>query len=163
MARILVVEDSAAMRSYIRAALEEAPLGLRDGSAAADGNPPKPAGRPEVEVVEAASGFDALRLLPRGPYDLLITDINMPDINGLELIKFVRESEHLRRVAVMIISTQSSDRDRDRGLALGADAFLAKPFTPEALRDAVAASLAARASAGASKSPSASGRGEQKR
>ena len=44
----------------------------------------------DVEIVEASSGFDALRLLPRGPYDLVITDINMPDINGLELVKFVR-------------------------------------------------------------------------
>jgi two-component system, chemotaxis family, chemotaxis protein CheY len=127
MARILVVEDSAAMRAYVRATLEASP----------------PLGG-EVEIVEAASGFDALRLLPRGPYDLVITDINMPDINGLELIKFVRQSAHHQRVAVMIISTQSSERDRDRGLALGADHFLAKPFTPEALREAVAQSLAAR-------------------
>jgi two-component system chemotaxis response regulator CheY len=69
----------------------------------------------------------------------------MPDINGLELIKFVRNNELYRRVAVMIISTQSSERDRERGLALGANAFLAKPFTPEALREAVTSSLAASA------------------
>ena len=147
------------MRSYIRAALEEGPLAMTgpdgDGPLARAAVP-----RPEVEVVEASSGFDALRLLPRGPYDLVITDINMPDINGLELIKFVRESEHLRRVAVMIISTQSSDRDRERGLALGADAFLAKPFTPEALREAVASSLAR--AQGRTSAP-AGGRGEQKR
>jgi two-component system chemotaxis response regulator CheY len=129
MARILVVEDSPAMRAFIRAALEQAPIPPSSG---------------DVEVVEATSGFDALRLLPRGPYDLVITDINMPDINGLEVIKFVRESEHLKTVAVMIISTQSSERDRQRGLALGADGFLAKPFSPEALRHAVASSLAAR-------------------
>jgi len=138
MTRILVVEDSAAMRAYIRAALEAAPRAPAGGKT--------PLGD-EVEVVEAASGFDALRLLPRGSYDLVITDINMPDINGLELIKFVRDSEHHRGVAVMIVSTQSSDRDRARGLALGADSFLAKPFTPEALREAVASSLSARAAA----------------
>src|SRR3954467_165300 len=120
MARILIVEDSAAMRTYVRAALEGAPeLG-------------------DVEIVEAASGFDALRLLPRGTYDLVITDINMPDINGLELIRFVRQSAHLREVALLIISTQSSERDASRALALGADEFLAKPFTPEALREKVA-------------------------
>jgi two-component system, chemotaxis family, chemotaxis protein CheY len=158
MARILVVEDSAAMRSYIRAALEEPP---GDGGAAGA------AWQRDIEVVEAASGFDALRLLPRGPYDLVITDINMPDINGLELIKFVRDSEHLRKVAVMIISTQSSDRDRERGLALGADAFLAKPFSPEALRQTVASSLGARSlgtgAVGAAHTSSPAGRGEQKR
>jgi two-component system, chemotaxis family, chemotaxis protein CheY len=127
MARILVVEDSAAMRAYVRGALEAAP-GLGG----------------DVDIVEAQSGFDALRLLPRGRYDLVITDINMPDINGLELIKFVRKSAHHQTVPVLIISTQSSDKDRERGLALGADAFLAKPFTQEALCDAVTASLGAR-------------------
>jgi len=126
MARILIVEDSAAMRTYVRAALEGAPeLG-------------------EVEIVEAASGFDALRLLPRSAYDLVITDINMPDINGLELIRFVRQSAHHRQIAVLIISTQSSERDRKRGLALGADAFLAKPFSPEDIRGAVLHSLSGR-------------------
>jgi two-component system, chemotaxis family, chemotaxis protein CheY len=127
MARILIVEDSAAMRTYVRTVLEEAPdLGG------------------DVEIVEATSGFDALRLLPRAAYDLVITDINMPDINGLELIRFVRQSAHHRSIAVLIISSQSAERDKKRGLALGADAFLAKPFTPEALREAVATSLAGR-------------------
>lgn len=88
----------------------------------------------ELEVVEAASGFDALRLLPRGPYDLVITDINMPDINGLELVQFIRKSEQHRSTPIVLISTQSSERDRQRGLALGADAYLTKPFSQEALR-----------------------------
>jgi two-component system chemotaxis response regulator CheY len=132
MARILVVEDSSAVRAFIRASLEEAPGLFAKGPDDVPG---------EVEVIEAGSGFDALRLLPRGRYDLVITDINMPDINGLELIRFVRESERHRQVAVLIISTQSSERDRARGMALGADVFLAKPFTVEALRDAVVQSL----------------------
>src|SRR6516225_11512319 len=123
MRRILVVEDSASTRSFIRSAIESSgTLGSCD-------------------IAEASSGFDALRLLPRGPYDLVITDINMPDINGLELVKFVRESEHHKEVPLLIISTQSSEKDRDRGLALGADGFLAKPFKPEELREAVTASL----------------------
>lgn len=128
MPRVLVVEDSAAMRAYVRAALE------------ADAQIP---GSGELDVVEATSGFDALRLLPRGPYDLVITDINMPDINGLELIKFVRQSAQHANVPLLVIST--SDRDKDRGLALGADVFLPKPFSPEALRAAVKASFEARA------------------
>ena len=116
MTRILVVEDSVSMRAFVRSTLESR---LSDAE--------------EVEVVEAASGFDALRLLPRGPYDLVITDINMPDINGLELVQFMRKSELHRRTPIVLISTQSSDRDRQRGLSLGADAYLAKPFTPELL------------------------------
>ena len=130
MVRVLVVDDSAAMRAFVRSALETSGVEGQD-----------------VEVIEATSGFDALRLLPRHRFDLVVTDINMPDINGLELIRFVRESEHHRRVPLLIISTQSSDRDRSRALALGADGFLAKPFTPEALRGAAARSLAGKSEA----------------
>ena len=117
MPRILVVEDSFSMRAFVRTTLESTSVDLG-----------------EVEVVEAASGFDALRLLPRGPYDLVITDINMPDINGLELVRFMRKSETHHATPVLLISTQSSERDRERGLSLGANAYLAKPFTPETLR-----------------------------
>ena len=121
MPRVLVVEDSAAMRSFVRAALEDGEDGL--------------------EVIEASSGFEALRLLPRGPYDCVITDVNMPDINGLELVNFIRKSEHHRATPLIIISTQSSERDKQRGIALGADSYLAKPFEPEDLRDLVRAHL----------------------
>ena len=115
MARtILIVDDSSAMRAFVRAALEQ------DTTY-------------DTEVIEAGSGFDALRLLPRGPYDLVITDINMPDINGLELVQFMRKSELHRQTPILLISTQSSDRDRQRGLTLGADGYLAKPFTQEML------------------------------
>ena len=120
MLRILVVEDSASMRSFVRNALESDP---RSSSG--------------VDVVEASSGFEALRLLPRGPYDLVITDINMPDINGLELISFIRKSESHKTTPVLIISTQSSERDRARGLSLGANGYLIKPFSQETLQTEV--------------------------
>ena len=119
MRRILVVEDSASTRSFIRSALE---TGGRLGP---------------CEIVEASSGFDALRLLPRGPYDLVITDINMPDINGLELVQFIRKSDRHRSTALLIISTQSSEKDRLRGMSLGADEFLAKPLSADTLLSAV--------------------------
>ena len=120
MSRILVVEDSVSMRSFVRNALES------DSRSSAG-----------LEVVEASSGFEALRLLPRGPYDLVITDINMPDINGLEVISFIRKSELHQATPILIISTQSAERDRMRGLALGANGYLRKPFTPEALQGEV--------------------------
>jgi two-component system chemotaxis response regulator CheY len=118
MSRVLVVEDSVSMRSFVRSALESDARGSPD-------------------VVEASSGFEALRLLPRGPYDLVITDINMPDINGLELISFIRRSELHKETPVLIISTQSSERDRARGLSLGANGYLTKPFSPEDLQNEV--------------------------
>lgn len=126
MPRILLVEDSSSTRKFVRIALESAKLS--DGAG--------------VEVVEARSGFDALRLLPRGAYDLVISDVNMPDINGLELVKFVRGSERHRQTPFVLMSTQSSERDRQRGLELGADDYLAKPFSAEDIRSSVSRLLA---------------------
>jgi two-component system chemotaxis response regulator CheY len=111
--RVLVVEDSPAMRTFVRAALEEGGF---------------------ADVTEAANGFEALRLLPRERYDLVVTDINMPDIHGLELISFMRKSEVHRTTPVIIVSTEGAQRDRDRGMALGANAYLTKPFEPDELR-----------------------------
>jgi two-component system chemotaxis response regulator CheY len=127
MRRVLVVEDSASTRALVKAIVEDETFG-------------EALGQP-YEVVEASSGFDAMRLLPRGPYALIVTDINMGDINGLELISFIRKSDRHRTTPLIIISTQSTERDVERGLALGANAFVAKPFSPETLRKALVAQL----------------------
>lgn len=119
MRRILVVEDSVSTRSLVRAILEDPAFSSVVGP---------------VEVAEAQSGFDAMRLLPRTRFDLIITDINMPDVNGLELIHFIRRSEQYRSTPLVIISTQATERDVERGKKLGADAYVPKPFTPELLR-----------------------------
>jgi two-component system chemotaxis response regulator CheY len=119
MRKLLVVEDSSSARAFVRAVLEEPAFATRHGG---------------VDVVEASSGFEAMRLLPRGPYDLIITDINMSDINGLELIQFIRNSVHHRATPLLIVSTQRGEHDVERGLSLGANAYLSKPFTPEELR-----------------------------
>ena len=87
-----------------------------------------------VKVTAVASGFEALRELPRQAFDLIVTDINMPDINGLELVSFVKSNDSYRSIPLVIVSTEGSQRDRDKGLGLGADAYLVKPFEPEALR-----------------------------
>src|SRR5260370_38017233 len=84
-------------------------------------------------VTQAESGFQALKILPRAHYDLIITDINMPDINGLELVRFIRESEAHKTTPLIIISTDGREADRDRGMKLGANAYLTKPFEPEQL------------------------------
>ena len=117
MHRILIVEDSSTMLELLAAALEEL--------------------EQPVEITSAASGFEALRALPRERFDLILTDINMPDINGLELVSFVKQSPRYREIPLVIVSTESSQRDLDRGLGLGADAYVAKPFNPEALRELV--------------------------
>lgn len=111
--RILVVEDSPMTRSLIVSSLEE--IG-------------------DFTVIEAANGFQALRKLPEENPDLVITDINMPDINGLEVVRFVKQNENFKDIPVIIVTTEGRDVDRERGLRLGADRYLIKPFEPEDLQ-----------------------------
>ena len=119
-ATVLVVDDSATTRSLVASYLTD-----WEG----------------VEVVEAASGFEALRVLPTRRVDVIVTDINMPDINGLELISFVRANPNYRLIPVIIITTENSAEDRKRGLDLGACDYLIKPFAAADLRRAVEAAL----------------------
>ena len=88
-------------------------------------------------IVEAASGFEALRLLPREQVDLIITDINMPDINGLELISYVRNNPNYQAIPLFIVSTESGEKDLEKGRALGANEYLVKPFDPVKLQELV--------------------------
>lgn len=82
----------------------------------------------DYRIVEASSGFEALRLLPREKVDLILTDINMPDINGLELISYLRNNENYLAIPVIIISTEGSQKDIDKGKSLGANEYLIKPI-----------------------------------
>jgi two-component system chemotaxis response regulator CheY len=110
--KVLIVEDSKASREFIAATVESV-----EG----------------VEAIATSSGFEALKLLPRHRFDLIITDINMPDINGLELINFVKKNPNYRGTPLFIITTEGREQDRDRGMALGASEYLVKPFRPERL------------------------------
>ncbi|PLY11669.1 MAG: response regulator [Desulfuromonas sp.] len=114
--KILVTEDSATMRALISTTLQA--LG-------------------DFEIVEAANGFEALRMLPREKFDLVITDINMPDINGLELVSFIKKNDQYSDIPLFIVSTEGSERDKEKGMSLGADAYLVKPFSPTQLQELV--------------------------
>jgi two-component system, chemotaxis family, chemotaxis protein CheY len=110
--KILIVEDSRASRELIAATVESIP---------------------GLEALSTSSGLEALKLLPQHSFALIITDINMPDINGLELIRFVKGNPALRDTPLFIITTEGREKDRDRGLALGASEYLIKPFSPGSL------------------------------
>lgn len=84
-----------------------------------------------VEVHLAVSGFEALKVLPRHRFSLIITDINMPDINGLELINFVKKNPHYRETPLFVVTTEGREQDRARGLQLGANEYVVKPFAPD--------------------------------
>jgi two-component system chemotaxis response regulator CheY len=83
--------------------------------------------------VEAGNGFEALKTLPTRRFDLIITDINMPDINGLELIGYVKSNPAYRDIPLIIVSTEKSEEDKKRGIALGAAGYVVKPFKKEEL------------------------------
>jgi two-component system chemotaxis response regulator CheY len=124
MKNVLVVEDSRAIRSMIRVSLEEA------GG---------------FFAVEAGNGFEALKTLPTRRFDLIITDINMPDINGLELIGYVKSNPTYRDIPLIIVSTEKTEEDKKRGLTLGAAGYVVKPFRKEELMGMVTKVLEATA------------------
>ncbi len=111
--RALIVDDSSAVRAFVRAALEE--TGVAD-------------------LEEAATGFDALRKLAAGEFQVVLVDINMPDINGLELLSYMKKSPRQQRARKILMSTRLAGTDAKRGRELGADAFLQKPFDVDELR-----------------------------
>ena len=113
---ILIVEDSATTRALIRAVIED----MGDFSA-----------------VEAGSGFEALKLLPTQEFSLVITDVNMPDINGLELIHFIKSNPRYGTIPLIIVSTERSEEDKKRGMALGAMAYITKPFKAHELQEVI--------------------------
>ena len=107
--KILVVEDSPSTRTFLATILES-------GTAVDD-----------LEVVEAGSGFEALKMLPHHKFDAILTDINMPDINGLELVSFLKNHPLYKSIPIMVISTESTLEDRKRAAALGAEEYVVKP------------------------------------
>ena len=109
----LIVDDSSAVRAFVRASLEDEGFAL---------------------VQEAETGFEALQLLASNAFDVVIVDVNMPDINGLELLAFMKKSPRQQGARKILISTQAGGPDSKRGTELGADAFLKKPFEVGELR-----------------------------
>ena len=104
---VLVVEDSPPMRKMIVFALSR----LKN-----------------LAVVEADDGVDALRRLAATKFDLVITDINMPILDGLKLVKRLRADETYQKVPIVIITTEGAAEDRQRALTLGANAYITKPI-----------------------------------
>jgi two-component system chemotaxis response regulator CheY len=82
---------------------------------------------------QAASGLEAIEQLALGPVSLIVLDLNMPDMHGLEVLQFLRNHPSFRRVPVIVLTTRGDDESRGAALAAGASLYLTKPFTPTAL------------------------------
>ncbi len=108
---ILIVDDSETVRQVLQLAL----------------------GNAGYQVVEAEDGFDALAKLSGAQVDMLITDLNMPNMDGLELIRKVREEGQHRFTPIVMLTTESSEEKKKAGREAGASGWIVKPFKPEQL------------------------------
>ena len=115
-ARILVVDDFATMRRFIRSILEQL------GYSAVD---------------DADDGDTALEKLREERYDLVITDWNMPRMNGLDLVKAMRADEELKGVAVLMVTAEASKENIIEAVKSGVDNYVVKPFSAEALKEKI--------------------------
>lgn len=115
--RFLVVEDSPTMRQLISFSLKRFK---------------------GCKIVEAVDGVDALKKLQQEEVDMILTDINMPVMDGLKLVSLVRQNAKTKDLPIVIITTEGAAEDRDRGLALGANAYISKPIQSSHLLKVIA-------------------------
>jgi len=115
---LLIVDDSPIIRRVLIRALHMALAGID-------------------RISEAANGVEALAILENDPIDLILTDINMDDMGGIELISHVKASEHLRDIPIVVISTEGNENRVAQLLAEGAVGYIKKPFTPEQIKDTI--------------------------
>ena len=87
-----------------------------------------------VTVITASDGMDALEKLPHAHVDVLITDLNMPNMDGFELIRALRENPEYKELPVIILSSLSDDASKERGIELGVGSYLVKPFSLEKIQ-----------------------------
>lgn len=106
---VLIVEDSPTMRQLISFALKR----LRG-----------------IRIVEASDGVDGLKKLSAERFDLILTDINMPIMDGLKLVSLVRTDSNYNATPIVVITTEGAQEDRERALALGANDYITKPIQP---------------------------------
>ncbi len=112
MPEVLVVDDSKVMREMVVACLRP---------------------YPGLTFTHASSGLEAIERLSLKPYDLIVLDLNMPDIGGIEVVEFVRSQDTLRHLPIVIVTTRGDETSRSKALGAGADRFMTKPFKPDAI------------------------------
>jgi two-component system, chemotaxis family, chemotaxis protein CheY len=115
---VLIVDDSPAMRAFVRRVLELSGIALGI-------------------CLDAANGQEALELLRSHWVDVILSDINMPTMDGAQLIKILEADESLRAIPVIVVSTDSTEQRIQTMLSLGAKGYVTKPFLPETLREQI--------------------------
>ena len=113
--KVLIVDDSATMRNMIKAVMIEM----------------------NHEVVTAQDGAKAVRAAQDAGFDIIITDINMPNMDGIELIRVLRDTENTKYTPILVITTEGGDNVKQAGKDAGASGWIVKPFNPDTLKKAV--------------------------
>ncbi len=116
MKRLLIVDDSKLMRDMVSACLR--PLG-------------------SVTFEYASTGLEAIERLALAGFDLVVLDLNMPDVGGVEVIEFVRSQDRLKQLPILVVTTRGDETNRARVVEAGASGFLPKPFAPQQILDEV--------------------------
>jgi two-component system, chemotaxis family, chemotaxis protein CheY len=116
--KVLIVDDSAVMRKIVERALRQGGIELS-------------------EVLEAGNGAEALAALEQGSVDMILSDINMPVMDGLEFLKKLSAVDSAKGIPVVMITTEGSEARVVEALSFGAKGYLRKPFTPEQVRERV--------------------------
>jgi two-component system chemotaxis response regulator CheY len=117
-ARVLIVDDSSVMRKIVARSLRQAGLELQ-------------------QVLEASNGSEALTVAREHPLDLILCDINMPLMDGLEFVRQLRSIEAAQQIAVVMITTEAGQAHVVQALASGASGYIRKPFTPDEIKERV--------------------------
>ena len=119
MRKVLIVDDSATMRKILMRSLRQAEIKLE-------------------EILEAANGVEALAQIASNPeIELILSDINMPEMGGIDLVKNVRETKNADQLPILMVTTEGGSGMVAAAMDSGANGYVTKPFTPEALKDAI--------------------------
>jgi two-component system, chemotaxis family, chemotaxis protein CheY len=116
--RILIVDDSSVMRKIVERSLRQAGLEIGD-------------------VVEAGNGVEALAAVQEGPFDLILSDINMPAMDGIEFLRQLKTIDAAKAIPVVMVTTEGSESRVVEALSIGAKGYLRKPFTPDQIKERV--------------------------
>jgi len=121
MPKILIVDDSGTIRKMVRSSLRQIA---------------------DAEFVEAGNGLEAIEQIALGAVSLIILDLNMPDMHGVDVLKFLRRHQGWSDVPVVVLTTRGDETSRETALAAGATEYLTKPFAPQVLLEAARTLLA---------------------
>jgi len=116
--RALIVDDSSVMRKIVERCLRQAGMDLG-------------------QVIEASNGAEALALVSENAFDLILSDINMPVMDGLEFVRRLKEMDTAKNIPIVMITTEGGEKSVLEALSLGARGYIRKPFTPDQVKEHV--------------------------